>query len=224
MRTIGLMSLAIGLAIASCATAQQRRGDGNAVITPRKTAELNPLPSGDILKRLKGDQGPQGPAGNDGKAATVTIGTVTTGPPGSEAKVTNRGTSNAAVLDFVLPRGKDGADGTDGLPAKPFDPKELDDKITKLEDRLLACVHAGTEQLEAENAKLKAEIANLRDELAKRPTMEQVLAAIAAQKYDARLFGVDGKLIKQTKFGVGDPLDIDLVPVKAKGGTEHAQR
>lgn len=56
----------------------------------------------------RGVQGAQGPAGN---AATITIGNVTTSAPGTAASVTNRGTPSAAVLDFVLPKGKDGADG-----------------------------------------------------------------------------------------------------------------
>ena len=56
----------------------------------------------------RGVQGAQGPAGN---AATITIGNVTTSAPGTSAQVTNRGTPSAAVLDFVLPKGKDGADG-----------------------------------------------------------------------------------------------------------------
>jgi hypothetical protein len=56
----------------------------------------------------RGLQGAQGPAGN---AATITIGSVTTSAPGTSAQVTNSGTSSAAVLDFVLPKGKDGADG-----------------------------------------------------------------------------------------------------------------
>ena len=56
----------------------------------------------------RGLQGAQGPAGS---AATITIGNVTTSAPGTSAQVTNRGTSSAAVLDFVLPKGKDGADG-----------------------------------------------------------------------------------------------------------------
>ena len=56
----------------------------------------------------RGVQGAQGPAGN---AATITIGNVTTSAPGTAANVTNSGTSSAVVLDFVLPKGKDGADG-----------------------------------------------------------------------------------------------------------------
>lgn len=56
----------------------------------------------------RGVQGLQGPAGS---AATITIGSVTTSAPGTSANVTNSGTSSAVVLDFVLPKGKDGADG-----------------------------------------------------------------------------------------------------------------
>ena len=57
---------------------------------------------------VQGLQGLQGPAGN---AATITIGSVTTSAPGTSASVTNSGTSSAVVLNFVLPKGKDGADG-----------------------------------------------------------------------------------------------------------------
>lgn len=60
---------------------------------------------------LQGIQGPQGIQGAAGTAATITIGNVTTSAPGTSASVTNRGTSSAAVLDFVLPKGKDGANG-----------------------------------------------------------------------------------------------------------------
>ena len=52
--------------------------------------------------------------GKDGAAATVEVGTVTTGEPGTEACVTNSGTENAAVLDFVIPRGADGEKGDKG--------------------------------------------------------------------------------------------------------------
>ena len=56
----------------------------------------------------KGDTGPQGPAGEDGKAATITVGSVTTAQPGTSAAVSNSGTPNAAVLDFVIPQGEKG--------------------------------------------------------------------------------------------------------------------
>lgn len=66
------------------------------------------------IKGEKGDPGEQGPAGSDGApgiAATVAVGNVTSG---AEAKVTNSGTANAAVFDFVLPKGDQGPAGKDG--------------------------------------------------------------------------------------------------------------
>lgn len=46
--------------------------------------------------------------GDRGSAATVRVGTVTTGAAGSSASVTNSGTENAAIFDFVIPRGDTG--------------------------------------------------------------------------------------------------------------------
>jgi hypothetical protein len=48
-----------------------------------------------------------------GESATIKIGTVTTGQPGTDAKVENVGTQNDAVFNFTIPRGKNGA-GTNG--------------------------------------------------------------------------------------------------------------
>ena len=65
-------------------------------------------------KGEKGDTGPQGEPGADGAAATVTVGSVTTGEPDTPASVTNSGTQNAAVLDFVIPQGVKGDKGDKG--------------------------------------------------------------------------------------------------------------
>lgn len=62
----------------------------------------------------KGEPGEQGPKGETGTAATVTVGAVTTGEPGTDAAVTNAGTSTAAVLNFVIPRGEKGETGAKG--------------------------------------------------------------------------------------------------------------
>ena len=62
----------------------------------------------------KGDTGPQGEPGADGAAATVAVGMVTTGEPDTPASVTNSGTQNAAVLDFVIPKGVKGDKGDKG--------------------------------------------------------------------------------------------------------------
>ena len=49
--------------------------------------------------------------GKDGDAATIRVGRVTTGEATTPASVVNVGTESAAVLDFVIPRGRDGLDG-----------------------------------------------------------------------------------------------------------------
>jgi hypothetical protein len=55
-----------------------------------------------------------GPTGTAGAAASVQVGTVTTGAPGSSASVVNAGTSSAAVLNFTIPAGATGAQGQAG--------------------------------------------------------------------------------------------------------------
>lgn len=67
-----------------------------------------------------GDPGPQGPAGEDGQpgpagqAATITVGSTTTGAPGTQAQVTNTGTENAAIFNFTIPQGAQGPKGDTG--------------------------------------------------------------------------------------------------------------
>ena len=57
---------------------------------------------------IKGDKG------DPGEAATITVGETTTLPAGSDATVTNSGTSSNAIFDFGIPTGANGADGQDG--------------------------------------------------------------------------------------------------------------
>lgn len=54
---------------------------------------------------------PTGPQGPQGAAATIAVGTTTTGAAGTQAAVTNSGTSSAAVFNFAIPRGAQGAQG-----------------------------------------------------------------------------------------------------------------
>ncbi len=56
----------------------------------------------------------KGAKGDTGTAASIKIGSVITGAAGGNASVTNSGTASNVVLDFTLPRGKDGKDGADG--------------------------------------------------------------------------------------------------------------
>ena len=58
--------------------------------------------------------GEGGSSGEAGTAATIEVGTVTTGEAGSSATVTNVGTTSAAVFDFVIPKGDKGEKGDTG--------------------------------------------------------------------------------------------------------------
>ena len=94
------------------------------------------------VQGVKGDTGAKGDRGATGAAATIRIGTVTTGASGSEAVVTNVGTANDAVFNFRLPRGEKGADGGIDIDAELSDTSTnpvqnkviknaLDDKVNK---------------------------------------------------------------------------------------------
>ena len=52
--------------------------------------------------------------GDPGEAATIQVGTVTASDPGSNPQVTNTGTEQDAVFNFVLPRGQQGPQGIPG--------------------------------------------------------------------------------------------------------------
>jgi hypothetical protein len=56
--------------------------------------------------------GSAGPTGPSGAAAAVSIGSVTTGAPGTSASVVNAGTTSSAVLNFTIPQGAAGGAGT----------------------------------------------------------------------------------------------------------------
>jgi hypothetical protein len=55
-----------------------------------------------------------GPVGPTGAAASLTLGTVTTGAAGSSVVITNSGTSSAATFNFTIPIGDVGATGPTG--------------------------------------------------------------------------------------------------------------
>lgn len=71
----------------------------------------------------KGEKGEDGKDGLDGEgiAATIEVGTVTTGAAGTNASVTNVGTEQRAILNFVIPRGDTGASGEEGSAGVGFD-------------------------------------------------------------------------------------------------------
>ena len=90
--------------------------NGDSVESPVLT-----LPRGE-----KGEPGKDGAPGKDGLdgegiAATIEVGTVTTGAAGTDASVTNVGTEQRAILNFVIPRGDTGASGEQGSAGVGFD-------------------------------------------------------------------------------------------------------
>lgn len=81
------------------------------------------IPRGD--KGETGSTGAQGPKGDKGdtgaagQAATITVGSTTTTNPGTNATVTNSGTTSAAVLNFGIPRGATGSVKSDVVAELP---------------------------------------------------------------------------------------------------------
>lgn len=61
-----------------------------------------------------GPVGPQGPTGPTGPGATIQVNSTVTGAPGTNASVTNVGSLQTAMFDFVIPRGDVGATGATG--------------------------------------------------------------------------------------------------------------
>lgn len=56
----------------------------------------------------------RGLQGIPGEAATIQLGTVSTGEAGTDVIITNSGTENAAIFNFTIPRGDAGQDGAAG--------------------------------------------------------------------------------------------------------------
>lgn len=77
-----------------------------------KTSETNEVKidttTGLLYASSVGEQGPEGPTGPQGDAATISVGTVTTLPAGSNATVTNVGTESDAIFNFGIPQGEQG--------------------------------------------------------------------------------------------------------------------
>ena len=71
------------------------------------------IPRGDKGEKgatgAQGAKGDKGDKGDAGTAATIAVGSTTTTNPGTNATVTNSGTTSAAVLNFGIPRGATGS-------------------------------------------------------------------------------------------------------------------
>lgn len=99
----------------------------------KKWIELSAILGGGGSTGPKGDPGPKGTDGKDGTDATIKIGTVTTTAPGTNAKVTNTGTANAAVFNFSIPKGEKGEKGNTGIQGPPGPAADLSQYVKKTE-------------------------------------------------------------------------------------------
>jgi hypothetical protein len=100
-----------GIGIASITqTTTSTEDDGNNIVTVTLT-------NGDTstFTVQNGSKGGKGDPGAPGAAATIEVGSVTTGAAGSSASVTNSGTAQAAKLNFTIPKGEKGDPGDDGI-------------------------------------------------------------------------------------------------------------
>ena len=84
------------------------------VVTASSGAPAGTLPTDTSYWSLLADKGDKGDKGDTGLAASVSVGSVSTGAPDSPASVTNSGTENDAVFNFVIPKGDTGATGPMG--------------------------------------------------------------------------------------------------------------
>lgn len=125
------------------------------------------------VKGDKGDTGEQGLQGIAGSAATIRIGSVYTGEPGTNASVTNSGTSTNAILNFTIPRGNPGSGGgsTVDVDAELSDSslnpvqnkvikKALDNKLGKTETAA-AATHDGAGNIIVDTYAKKTDITNI---------------------------------------------------------------
>lgn len=74
--------------------------------------------------------------GMPGSPATIKVGKVTTGEPGSDASVLNVGTGSNAIFDFVIPRGDKGESSGMSPSPLPIDSKDIAYEDTTVKDEL----------------------------------------------------------------------------------------
>ena len=89
-------------------------GDELTVVVQNGITRQTQLQSIANLGGPAGPVGPQGPTGPTGPGATIQVNSTTTGLPGTNASVTNVGSLQTAMFNFVIPRGDVGATGATG--------------------------------------------------------------------------------------------------------------
>ena len=107
--------------ISQLGTATALTGSELTVVVQNGITKQTQLQSIANLGGPAGPVGPQGPTGPTGPGATIQVNSTVTGAPGTNASVTNVGSLQTAMFDFVIPRGDVGATGATGAtgPAGP---------------------------------------------------------------------------------------------------------
>lgn len=203
----------------------QFRGEDGA--TPEIGANGNWYINGvDTGKPSRGVKGDAGEDGTDGAAATITVGTVTTGAEGSQAQVTNSGTANAAILDFVIPKGATGDGGvpTEGEVGQVLvktetgtewqDANLQGDYLPLTGGEVTGNVSVSTGTAEP-NVTLKRTVDNAACELTARIDSE----AKAGLRYKVGTDTVNELILEQTKTRLRKPLDVASGGVPTTGTT-----
>lgn len=100
--------------ISQLGTATTLTGDELTVVVQNGVTKQTQLQDIANLGGPAGPPGPQGPTGPTGPGATIQVNSTTTGAPGTNASVTNVGSLQTAMFNFVIPRGDVGATGATG--------------------------------------------------------------------------------------------------------------
>jgi hypothetical protein len=100
--------------ISQLGTATTLTGDELTVVVQNGITKQTQLQDIADLGGPAGPVGPQGPTGPTGPGATIQVNSTVTGAPGTNASVTNVGSLQTAMFDFVIPRGDVGATGATG--------------------------------------------------------------------------------------------------------------
>ena len=100
--------------ISQLGTATALTGSELTVVVQNGITKQTQLQSIANLGGPAGPVGPQGPTGPTGPGATIQVNSTVTGAPGTNASVTNVGSLQTAMFNFVIPRGDVGATGATG--------------------------------------------------------------------------------------------------------------
>lgn len=100
--------------ISQLGTATTLTGDELTVVVQNGVTKQTQLQDIANLGGPAGPPGPQGPTGPTGPGATIQVNSTVTGAPGTNASVTNVGSLQTAMFNFVIPRGDVGATGATG--------------------------------------------------------------------------------------------------------------